>query len=190
MILRNLKFKVFTLNWTIGEELLLLDGLERYGLDNWNDVSEPISNKTALECQAHYYTFYYKSKNDPIPLDSDLIYFNDTLSFNNAMYISNRNKENILLEKLTKTPGVEQKKPSKDNIIDDETIKRIITRVEFDNEYLNNAEVNIADLEFYEDDTEEEKDVKFEYLKHYNLLLDNQFRQHKLILIMYHLKPY
>jgi hypothetical protein len=44
------------------------------GLGNWKDISEQyVRNKTPEECEDHYYTFYFKGKNDWKPTDDDFI---------------------------------------------------------------------------------------------------------------------
>ena len=176
VIPRKINFNVFTPNWVIEEELSLLNGLEKFGLDNWPDISEYISTKSAIECQAHYYTFYYKSSLNIIPQESDLIY-SDDCSLNNLKNNYNQNLEKSLIDKISKNQGIDQKKPNKDNIIDQASIDRMVTRAEFDIEYLNNAELKLADLEFYEDDTEDEKKIKYEFLKQYNLLIEERERR-------------
>lgn len=69
-----MNFPLFSKDWTAKEELLLIQGIMKCGLGNWVDISEQyIRSKEAKECEDHYYTFYYKSKLDPLPNNDDVI---------------------------------------------------------------------------------------------------------------------
>ena len=72
-ILDNLKFSLFSTDWTAEEELKLIRGIEIYGIDNWKNISKFIDTKTKIQCESHYYTFYYKSKENNIPQENDII---------------------------------------------------------------------------------------------------------------------
>ena len=44
------------------------------GMGNWIDISEQyVKTKTAADCEEHYFTFYYKSKEHNMPDESDVI---------------------------------------------------------------------------------------------------------------------
>ena len=44
------------------------------GIDNWVEMAELLNNKRAGdECASHFYSFYFKSKQDPVPLIEDVI---------------------------------------------------------------------------------------------------------------------
>jgi hypothetical protein len=44
------------------------------GLGNWIDISEQyVRTKEAKDCEDHYYSFYYKSKDYPLPVSEDII---------------------------------------------------------------------------------------------------------------------
>lgn len=67
-ILDNLSFPLFTKNWSAKEELMLIQGIMKCGLGNWADISEQyVKTKEAKECEDHYFTFYYKSRDDALP---------------------------------------------------------------------------------------------------------------------------
>lgn len=44
-IINKLNFPVFVDNWTAEEELLLLEGLEKKGFGNWQDIAEMLGNE-------------------------------------------------------------------------------------------------------------------------------------------------
>ncbi|XP_074647380.1 transcriptional adapter 2-beta-like isoform X2 [Tubulanus polymorphus] len=60
IVLDNLDFPIYgvSINWTAGEELLLLDSVEQYGFGNWNDISSHVETKSAEECKNHYIALY------------------------------------------------------------------------------------------------------------------------------------
>ena len=63
----DLSFPLLTLDWGADEELLLLEGVEIFGLSNWTDVSEHVGTKTKSQCQQHYVEEYVKSPAAPLP---------------------------------------------------------------------------------------------------------------------------
>lgn len=60
-VINKLEFSLFTNDWTAEEELLLFEGLERYGFGNWMEISDHIgSGKSKEEVEDHYETVYLK----------------------------------------------------------------------------------------------------------------------------------
>ena len=47
--------------------MLLLEGLDMYGLGNWAASGDHVATKTAAECRAHYFQIYIDSPNFPLP---------------------------------------------------------------------------------------------------------------------------
>jgi len=62
----HINFPVISADWNAYEELYLIQGLEKYGVDNWNEIANHISTKTPKDCEEHYYTYYYRSKQDRV----------------------------------------------------------------------------------------------------------------------------
>ena len=70
VVLDNLQFPIFHSEWTAKEELLLLQGIMKCGMGNWIDISEQyVKSKAPLDCEEHYFTFYYKNKENNMPSD-------------------------------------------------------------------------------------------------------------------------
>jgi hypothetical protein len=70
VVLDNLNFQLFHKNWSAKEELLLLQGIMKCGMGNWIDISEQyVKSKDAEQCESHYFTFYYKNKENNIPTE-------------------------------------------------------------------------------------------------------------------------
>ena len=84
--------KIFTDDWTLQNELKLLGGVEKLGLDNWDEISKNIG-KGKVECESHYYTFYYKDSKNYLPNENELC-------INRKINKLNKEKENKLKEKI------------------------------------------------------------------------------------------
>ncbi|GMH39953.1 hypothetical protein BSKO_07857 [Bryopsis sp. KO-2023] len=66
-VVDDLSFPLFAPNWGADEELLLLEGVDMYGLGNWSSVAEHVGTKGKEECERHYYQIYLKSGVGPAP---------------------------------------------------------------------------------------------------------------------------
>lgn len=44
--------------WTYKEELHLLQFIEQYGFDNWEEIGKHLPNRSAEECMEHYHSYY------------------------------------------------------------------------------------------------------------------------------------
>ena len=53
-----LNFSVLDNEWTAHEELMLLQALDLYGLDNWRDVARHVGSKATSKCEEHYYQYF------------------------------------------------------------------------------------------------------------------------------------
>ena len=65
-VVDNLSFPVYTLDWGADEEMLLLEGVELYGLGNWAKVGEHVG-KHPDDCKAHYFEVYVETDTFPVP---------------------------------------------------------------------------------------------------------------------------
>ncbi|KAL7102525.1 hypothetical protein ACP275_08G125300 [Erythranthe tilingii] len=66
-VMDNLAFPLICPDWNADEEMLLLEGLEMYGLGNWNEVAEHVGTKSKLQCIDHYDKVFMKSSCFPLP---------------------------------------------------------------------------------------------------------------------------
>lgn len=75
MILDNLKFSMFHPDWNAKEELFLIQGIMKCGMGNWIDISDLyVKTKTDKECEQHYFTFFYKNKENFMPTEDDCLF--------------------------------------------------------------------------------------------------------------------
>lgn len=62
-----LSFPLICPEWNADEEMLLLEGIEMYGMCNWAEVAEHVGTKTKEACIEHYRNAYLNSPHFPIP---------------------------------------------------------------------------------------------------------------------------
>ncbi|KAL8735220.1 MAG: hypothetical protein Q9166_001096 [cf. Caloplaca sp. 2 TL-2023] len=63
---------IYTRDWGADEELLLLEGLEVYGLGSWSDVADHVGGfRTKEEVCDHYTKTYIESSKFPLPENAD-----------------------------------------------------------------------------------------------------------------------
>ena len=166
---------------------MIILGIEKFGLDNWTDISKYIGTKNKFQCESHYYSFYIEIHSNLQNLTNDEI----------------KKREDCMTEHLTNNPGILPIESSQNKDINNSQTRSLIRsrnevntndsigysakRDEFENEYMNNAELDIADLEFSEDESDNETALKYNVLKVYNAQLIERekhkkfFRQKNLI---------
>ena len=198
-ILNKFPENIFTQDWTLGDEIKLLGAIERLGLNNWEEISK-ILGKGKFECESHYYTFYYKSKDDFLP-DESII--------NTNSLISNKAEENKYMNKIKQNIGYipfsennkQNRSISKNNIKKDDQDKNKHVnqnvydilgywekRKDYDVEFKNEAEIQMSEIEFHENDNKdnidnkEEININYKNLKNYNNILDEREERKKLII--------
>ncbi|KAK9681425.1 hypothetical protein RND81_10G001200 [Saponaria officinalis] len=66
-VMDTLSFPLITPDWNADEEILLLEGLEMYGLGNWAEVAEHVGTKNKEQCISHYRSVYLNSPCFPLP---------------------------------------------------------------------------------------------------------------------------
>lgn len=66
-VMDNLSFPLICPDWNADEEILLLEGIEMYGLGNWAEIAEHVGTKSKSECIDHYNTVYMNSPCFPLP---------------------------------------------------------------------------------------------------------------------------
>eukprot|EP00834_Sanchytrium_tribonematis_P000312 NODE_6_length_70510_cov_1.054395.p17 type:complete len:438 gc:universal NODE_6_length_70510_cov_1.054395:65744-67057(+) len=163
-----LAFPLFKSNWTASEELLLLEAIEQKGMGNFSDISIYLGSKSTQECKDHYYELYLDSSYYPVP---DLRHLLPNISLIPYREPQNRELPQELVQKPT--PSV----PA-----NHEVGGYLSGRMEFDMEYDAEAENIVKDLEFFNDDTELERKLKFTLMEIYNRSLDLKYHRRQLLL--------
>ena len=196
-ILNKMTENLYTNDWTLGDEIKLLGAIEKLGLENWEEISK-ILGKGKYECESHYYTFYYKSKDDYLPSDKIININNNSKNIlklnkidenkylekikDNIGYIpfSDNNKPNRSISKNIKKDDSDKNKPMNQNIYDN--LGYWTKRKDYDVEFKNEAEIELSELEFKEGDTPAQIKNNFKCLKNYNNILDEREERKNLII--------
>ena len=205
-IIDNVNFPFYTEDWSINEEHKLISNISKCGLNNWEEISKQMNNKGQLECESHYYSFYnIDNKSNPFPDENKIIL--DANKNINKNILSNNEK--IYEEKIKfysantgNSTAQEDKEKESQNIKRNsrslcvrknsrgggaESLAEIMgvkpLRKEFDNEFMNDCEIEISHLEFDENNKENQKDLdlKMNLLKDYNLILKEREKRKNFI---------
>eukprot|EP01084_Bolivina_argentea_P292526 502921_1 len=136
------------ITWSGHEDILLLDGIEKYGLGNWKKISQHIgNNKTSKQTELHYLQIYCNDSSDSSDLDdldadeydSDII----DISSNNKNSNNKKNKSNNKIK-------LDGYCDPRSYIASTRLIHRYVNyypyRHEFDSEYQELGELLISDL--------------------------------------------
>ena len=201
-IINKMEEPIFTEDWSFGDEIKLLGGLERLGIGNWEEISK-ITGKGKFECESHYYAFYYKKNDDFIPK----ININNNINLNNKNYKNemkkNKEKEKNILLKIGNDLGYipfsidnnisnrsininrKNKKSEHNNSIIFQNACNALgycqKRNEFDVEYNNDAEIELMEIEYKEDDSQNINDMYDKILFDYNNILDKREERKKFV---------
>ncbi|ORY83631.1 hypothetical protein BCR37DRAFT_378598 [Protomyces lactucae-debilis] len=170
---------LFAPDWSGDEELLLLQGSEKYGLGNWADVAEHIGNRrTKEECDAHYLETYIKSPMYPLP---DL---NVQIEYDAEAFQARKRRRIDARAAIQKAPPPTKSKPITSTPSCHEVQGYMPGRLEFEHEYENEAEVSVKDLEFDQDlaeGNEDEVQLKLTMLDIYNSRLTRRADRKRVI---------
>ncbi|CEG44213.1 transcriptional adapter 2 [Plasmopara halstedii] len=155
--------------WMADEELLLLEGIEMFGMGNWKDIAEHVVTKSEKKCEHHYLTTYLGWK-DLMPR-----FIGDDIE---------ESKETDPDKTRTNT----ETKPAEINTNTENGVKNLPgekggpcqlagympLRGDFDVEYDNEAEMILADMEFSDTDHPTERELKLKVIQIYNQKLEKR----------------
>jgi transcriptional adapter 2-alpha len=169
-VLNSVKQAIFDKSWSLQEEMMLLDGIEMYGLGNWRDISNFIGSKTESQCSKHYIAVYLESKTAPLPSGDPTTVATVTGSHNpfGQASVSSSSSSGAT---QTHVPKVE-------------VAGYMPLRGDFDVEHDNDAEAIIADMEFAPDEHPSETALKLKILEIYNAKLDERERRKAFVIEM------
>lgn len=173
---------VFAENWTIEEELLLLNAIELCGIDNWVEIAKLVKSKSMEECEAHYYNVYINIINAPKPEITvrPPAKLPPKLPFSTVPIESRPSDGNYhILEELKKN---EKTTPAEYN-------GYMPRRQEFEETYNDDAEILLNGMSFDDNDSQTQIDAKLELLICYNTQLKERAIRTQVIIdwdIQYH----
>lgn len=195
-------------DWTADEELLLLEGISKYGFGNWNQVADMVNrlspkNKTASECENHYAEHYIRSKCSPFP---DIRSMRASISdpsardrlYNFFYHVQKNHRIDRASANVATNPAPSNENlhhidiipPAVDLVNSGTSLVRFfqhfngynIYRDELDSEYNNDAEMIIKDLEFEPWDTPAEIEFKLRLVEIYNSMIDDRIMRKRLLI--------
>ncbi|XP_061344331.1 transcriptional adapter ADA2b isoform X3 [Gastrolobium bilobum] len=202
-VMDNLSFPLICPDWHADDEILLLEGIEMYGLGNWTEVAEHVGTKNKEACIEHYRNAYLKSPFFPLPDMSHVVgkNKNDLLAMGRGLGEDKKGLQNlkedspfspsrVKVEDSHKVDSLADrdfggKKPSSSGNEGSSLVEMSgynPKRQEFDTEYDNDAEQLLADMEFKDTDTEEERELKLRVLRLYSKRLDERKRRKDFVL--------
>ncbi|MCL7024584.1 hypothetical protein MKW94_024061 [Papaver nudicaule] len=181
-VMDKLSFPLLCPDWNADEEMLLLEGLEMYGFGNWAEVAEHVGTHGKDQCVDHYNTAYMNSPCFPLPdmshtagknRDELLAVAKEQETAYKVVELSL--KEQPAISPTIKSVGVKKPKASSN---EGPPLLEISgynpRRREFDPEYDNEAEKAIAELEFKDTDTADEREIKLRMLHIYGQRIDER----------------
>lgn len=201
-------------DWSLREELLLMEGLQHCGFGNWSDVAAKVGTKTREQCEHHYLRFWWRNRKK-LPeikeamekcsqefsqqinmkaLAEELFKLSDTEDQKKESELIKTGLTKSKIDKYRARIGLLQRGSKKFSGAKDErgcapgqyvdVMGFYPLRRDFDNEYDNDAENFIADMEFeginllrVENDSEKEIQLKKEILELYNKRLDERIKR-------------
>lgn len=143
---------IFDEGWGADEELLLLEGAEQYGLGSFADMADHIGGyRTKDEVRDHYIETYVNSSNFPLPERADPrdTRLSDSLPREEFQQRKKRriDERKTELENATKEPPTPAK-PTSSVPSCHEVAGFMPGRLEFENEYFNEAEEAVQHMQF------------------------------------------
>ncbi|KAK1269732.1 Transcriptional adapter ADA2 [Acorus gramineus] len=202
-VMDNLSFPLIYPDWNADEEILLLEGIEMYGLGNWMEVAEHVGTKSKAQCIDHYNIAYMNSPCYPLPDMSHVVGKNRKELLAMAKVQGDGKKDGDSGEsKITgagynsmnassagadtqvdRSVGVKKPKYSGDEGPSMTELSGYNSkRQEFDPEYDNDAEQPLAEMEFKDNDSEIDRELKIRVLHNYISRLDERKRRKDFIL--------
>jgi transcriptional adapter 2-alpha len=170
-VIDPIKFPLFDHDWSGKEEVMLLEGLLKFGYGNWGCISEHLGNKKSpWDCEKHYKQIYLSKSTDHLRTLT-VLSVKDQNGFILSLAIDNKSAFMEIEEESIPQP---EPRPEIEKHPLSEFAGYMPLRKDFEVEYENDIEMYLADLEFYEDDKEEDVQIKLKQLEVYNKVLDER----------------
>lgn len=155
---------IFQVGWSADEEEKMLEGLELYGVGNWEQVAKLIESKNPLETEQHYMRAYLQSSTAPLPDPS----------------------KSVPVEKVPVSEKYDDVDPKALRVMhmhqQEDAAGWMEKRQDFVYEWDNEAEEIIGDMEVTEDDTKADKDLRSQVLEIYAHKLSEREKRKQFVL--------
>lgn len=173
-VIEQHQFPIFDQDWGADEELMLIEGCQKEGLGNWQDIADYIQGRSKEEVGEHYENYYLNSFYYPIP---DL---NKTFPYISVNEFMRRRKQRF--DSRKKLPLPPPKKVLTSQPLCSDIQKYMPGRLEFEEEAEDEAEKIIQDMVFDIDDSQEDIELKLLILDIYNQKLTLRAERKRLML--------
>ncbi|XP_008800602.1 transcriptional adapter ADA2-like isoform X2 [Phoenix dactylifera] len=115
-VMDSKSFPLLCSDWNADEEILLLEGIDMYGLGSWEEIAEHVATKNKTQCIDHYTTAYMNSPCFPLP---DMSHVNgtaktDLLAMDNVQGILVPQSASPKEESLFSSSGIKIEIPSRE----------------------------------------------------------------------------
>lgn len=154
---------IFQLGWSADEEDKLLEGLELYGVGNWEQVAKLIGSKNPTDTELHYMKVFLQSAIAPLPDPTKTIPHEKSLS-DKADDVDPKSLRVMHMHQQEDAAGWMEK------------------RQDFVYEWDNEAEDVIGDMEVADDDSKADKDLKAQVLEIYAAKLTERAKRKEFVL--------
>lgn len=158
--------EVFQAGWSADEEEKMLEGLEMYGVGNWEEVAKMVASKNAEQTEAHFMKVFLQSKVAPLPDQTLLVPMDKTLTDEDGL--------SDFDPKALRVMHMHQQ---------EDAAGWMAKRGDFVYEWDNEAEELLGDLEITAEDSRRERDLKLSVLEVYNHKLDERERRKDFVLL-------
>lgn len=155
---------IFQDDWSADEEEKLLEGLETFGIGNWEQVAKLIGTKNPIETEQHYLKIYLQSPYAPLP---DPNHLEPALDLTNSDGLQEQDDPKAL--------RVMHKHQQED------AAGWMPKRQDFVYEWDNEAEEIIGDMDITEEDTKSDRERKQKVLEIYCHKLDERERRKEFV---------
>ncbi|KAL8709308.1 MAG: hypothetical protein Q9220_005901 [cf. Caloplaca sp. 1 TL-2023] len=142
---------IYTRDWGADEELLLLEGLEVYGLGSWSDVADHVGGfRTKEEVCEHYVKTYIESPRFPLPENADPRDLSLVEEIPREKFQSRKKRRIEERKEAAKsaTPATPKQKPTASVPACHEVQGYMPGRLEFEAEFCNEAEEAVQHMNF------------------------------------------
>ncbi|KAL1862012.1 Transcriptional adapter ada2 [Paecilomyces lecythidis] len=182
---------IYTEDWGADEELLLLEGAEIYGLGSWADIADHIGGyRTKDEVRDHYIDTYINSPNFPLPARADPhdTTLQDSIPKEEFQARKKRRIEERKEAAKSAPPATPKQKPTASVPACHEVQGYMPGRLEFETEFLNEAEEAVQHMTFEpgngineKGEMEPEMELKMTVMEIYNSRLTARTERKKIL---------
>ena len=167
--------------WSCYDELSFLEAIELYGYGNWSDISTHLPSKTSRQIERHFKYCYYQHLNTETGFDARKKIEEEEMTEFKPL-IDKKNEQLAKMIEITTKESIKNNIGSGKTNIYGDIIGFMPLRKEFDYEYDNDAEQLLAEMEFTEEDSENDRKIKFSVLEIYNRKLKEREKRKEFVI--------